>query len=116
MIQVLSYPIFFFFVICPGLCFVLVLLFVFLFVSCFVLVWVLLRSGFLSLLCYLFSCLRLVCVFVSFLFLFLSHFCSCLVSCFFQTLGKKKICSSSVSSKKKVVEIFLKKRKWVFDL
>ena len=51
------YPIlFFFFVICPGSYFVLVLLFVFLFASCCI----------------------LVCVFVS--FLFLSRFCSC--SCF----------------------------------
>ena len=57
LIYVLSYPIFFF-VICPGSCFVLVLLFVFLFASCCI----------------------LVCVFVSFLFLFLSRFCSC--SCF----------------------------------
>jgi len=76
------YPILlFFFVICPGLCFVLVLLFVFLFVSCCV----------------------LVCVFVSFLFLFLF-----LVS--FRLCVKKKIFLSSVSSKKKSFRNIKKKR------
>ena len=76
------YPIlFFFFLICPSSCFVLVMLFAFLFVSCFVLVCVLFRS-----------CLHLVWVLLH------SGFCSCsvifvlvLVSCVFQTLCKKKL-------------------------
>ena len=64
--SILSY--YFFFVICPGLCFVLVLLFVFLFVSCCVLV-------------YLFFVLVLVLV---------TFFVIVLVSCVFHTLCKKK--------------------------
>jgi len=73
----------FFFLICPGSCFVLVLLFVFLFVSLF----------------HSCSCSCHVFVLV-------------LVSCVFQTLCQKKICLNSVSIiKKKVAKILKKKTK-----
>jgi len=98
---------FFFFVICL----VLVLLFAFLFASCFVLVWVLLCSGFLSLFCYLFSCLCLV----VFLFVSLFHSCSCSCHIFvllvsFRLWVKKNLFEFCFKLKKKVAEILKKKR------
>ena len=97
MIQVLSYPIIFF-VICPGSCFVLVLLFAFLFTSCFVLVcvlcsvicvfvYILFRSCLRLVFCYLRSCLHLVS------FLFLSRSCSCFL-CLSHFVSKKKSCKN----------------------
>ena len=85
------YPfLFFFFVICRGSFFVLVLLFAFLLASCFVLIYILFHS-----------CLRLVVFCFLFLFCYLrSCSCSChalvLVSCVFQTLCQKKICLNFV--------------------
>ena len=87
----------FFFEICPGSCFVLVMLFAFLFASCFLLFYILFRS-----------CLCLC----FFLFWFLSRFCSCSCFLFLSDFVSKKICLNSVSSfKKKVAEILEKKEK-----
>ena len=81
------YPIlFFFFVICPGSCFVLILLFVFLFASCCILVY----------------------VFVSFLFLFLVSFTLCVKkNC--KKIWKKKVGVWSLNTKLRHLEVFFLK-------